>query len=69
MAGNTNDSTTLQGFLERIEDQYGRSERGRVMDRGIPIEETLRVMRTAPSPPYTTQPAPAQDLRPAGRAS
>ena len=27
MAGNTNDSTTLQGFFDKIEHQYGRSNR------------------------------------------
>ncbi len=50
MAGNTNDSTTLQGFLERIEHQYGRSDRIWVMDRGIPTEATLKVMRDATHP-------------------
>ncbi len=50
MAGNTNDSTTLQGFLEKIEHQYGRSNRVWVMDRGIPTEATLRAMREAEYP-------------------
>jgi hypothetical protein len=50
MAGNTNDSTTLQGFLDKIEYQYGRSNRVWVMDRGIPTEATLRAMREAEHP-------------------
>jgi len=50
MAGNTNDSTTLQGFLDKIEHQYGRSNRVWVMDRGIPTEATLRAMREAEYP-------------------
>ncbi len=36
MPGNTNDSTTLRGFLARIEEQYGRAERIWCMDRGVP---------------------------------
>ena len=50
MAGNTSDNTTLGGFLERIEAQYGRSDRVWIMDRGIPTEETLAAMRTAAAP-------------------
>ena len=50
MAGNTSDKTTLAGFLEKIEAQYGRSERVWIMDRGIPTEETLEAMRTGPAP-------------------
>ena len=46
MPGNTTDKTTLADFLERIESQYGRSERVWIMDRGIPTEETLSSMRT-----------------------
>ena len=38
MAGNTADNTTLQGFVERIEAQYGQAQRIWVMDRGIPTE-------------------------------
>lgn len=45
MAGNTNDRTTLKGFLEKIQTQYGRARRIWVMDRGIPTEETLEQMR------------------------
>ena len=51
MPGNTSDKTTLKDFLERIEAQYGRSDRVWVMDRGIPTEETLEQMRTAGQPP------------------
>ena len=45
MAGNTADNTTLSDFLTKIEDQYGRSDRVWIMDRGIPTEETLEAMR------------------------
>ena len=50
MAGNTADQTTLAGFLEKIERQYGRSERVWIMDRGIPTEETLASMREGDAP-------------------
>ena len=50
MAGNTSDKTTLAGFLERIESQYGRSERVWIMDRGIPTEQTLAGMRDGAAP-------------------
>ena len=50
MAGDTADSTTLRGFLERIEQQYGKARRVWVMDRGIPTEETLQHMRAADPP-------------------
>ena len=45
MPGNTADQTTLTAFLEKIERQYGRSDRIWIMDRGIPTEETLASMR------------------------
>jgi transposase len=38
MAGNTGEKTTLKGFLEKIEKQYGRAKRVWVMDRGIPTD-------------------------------
>ena len=38
MDGNTSDKTTLKAFLSKIEAQYGRAKRTRVMDRGIPTE-------------------------------
>ncbi len=47
MPGNTSDKTTLSDFLAKIERQYGKAQRTWVMDRGIPTEETLQVMREA----------------------
>ena len=37
-------------FLEKIERQYGRSDRIWIMDRGIPTEETLASMREGEAP-------------------
>jgi transposase len=45
MDGNTSDRTTLRGFLDRIEDAYGKARRVWVMDRGIPTEALLAEMR------------------------
>jgi len=45
MRGDTADSTTLSGFLEHIEQRYGRANRIWVMDRGIPTEDSLAKMR------------------------
>ena len=50
MSGNTADSTTLRGFLKKIEDQYGKADRVWVMDRGIPTEEVLAEMRDSSTP-------------------
>jgi transposase len=50
MAGNTSDKTTLRGFLDRIERQYGKARRVWLMDRGIPTEEVLAEMRAADPP-------------------
>ena len=50
MPGNTADQTTLAAFLKKIEDQYGRSDRIWIMDRGIPTEETLAAMRGGEAP-------------------
>jgi hypothetical protein len=50
MAGNTADSTTLRGFLDRIERQYGKARRVWVMDRGIPTEAVLDEMRQTDPP-------------------
>ena len=50
MAGRTSDKTTLRGFLERIEKQYGQAQRIWVMDRGIPTEEVLAEMRASQPP-------------------
>jgi hypothetical protein len=50
MPGNTADNTTLRGFLDRIERQYGKARRIWLMDRGVPTEETLAEMRAADPP-------------------
>jgi hypothetical protein len=50
LAGNTSDKTTLRGFLERIEAQYGKARRVWLMDRGIPTEAVLAEMRAADPP-------------------
>jgi transposase len=47
MEGNTADSTTLPGFLDRIEQQYGRAQRVWIMDRGIPTEALLAELRSS----------------------
>jgi Transposase DDE domain len=50
LAGNTKDNTTLRGFLDRIERQYGKARRIWLMDRGVPTEEVLSEMRAADPP-------------------
>ena len=50
MPGNTSDNTTLAGFVDKIENQYGRSDRVWIMDRGIPTEATLATMREGDAP-------------------
>jgi transposase len=50
MAGNTADKTTLRGFLQKIEELYGKAQRVWVMDRGIPTEEVLAEMRASDPP-------------------
>ena len=50
MPGNTSDKTTLADFLQKIEAQYGKANRTWIMDRGIPTEETLAVMRQCDTP-------------------
>jgi transposase len=50
LPGNTSDKTTLRGFLQKIEEQYGKAERIWVMDRGIPTEEVLAEMRQSDPP-------------------
>jgi len=52
MPGNTSDKATLKDFLNKIEDQYGKSQRVWVMDRGIPTEATLAQMRHSETPVY-----------------
>jgi transposase len=46
MSGDTADSTTLSGFLDRIKHRYGHANRIWVMDRGIPTEDSLGKMRS-----------------------
>jgi transposase len=50
LAGNTSDNTTLRGFLDRIEKQYGKARRIWLMDRGVPTEEVLCEMRGSDPP-------------------
>jgi hypothetical protein len=50
LAGNTQDSTTLKGFLGKIEKQYGKAQRVWLMDRGIPTETVLEQMRHSEPP-------------------
>lgn len=50
LPGNTADSTTLRGFLQRIEHQYGKAQRIWCMDRGIPTEAVLAEMRASDPP-------------------
>ena len=50
LPGNTADSTTLRGFLQRIEHQYGKARRTWVMDRGVPTEAVLAEMRSSEPP-------------------
>ena len=52
LPGNTSDKTTLRGFLDRIERQYGKAQRVWVMDRGIPTEAVLEEMRGADPPVF-----------------
>jgi len=50
MPGNTSDKTTLADFLDNIEQQYGKTDRIWIMDRGIPTEQTLEKMRHSDPP-------------------
>lgn len=50
MRGNTRDCTTLQAFLDKIEAQYGKAQRVWCMDRGVPTEAVLAVMRDSDPP-------------------
>ena len=50
LPGNTKDDTTLRGFLDRIERQYGKARRIWLMDRGVPTEAVLSEMRAADPP-------------------
>jgi hypothetical protein len=46
----TTDKTTLADFLNKIETQYGKADRIRIVDRGIPPEDTLLQMRQCNPP-------------------
>ncbi len=50
LPGNTKDDTTLRGFLDGIERQYGKARRIWLMDRGIPTEDVLAAMRRCDPP-------------------
>jgi len=52
LSGNTADTTTLSGFLKKIEERYGRLSRIWLMDRGIPTEAVLGQMRKSDPPIY-----------------
>ena len=61
MAGNTVDCTMLTRFVEKIPAQYGRAQRIRVTDRGIPTEEALKGLRGSGPPVFLQQvPEPQQ---------
>ena len=50
LAGNTRDKTTLAAFLAKIKAQYGAAERLWILDRGIPSEDRLALMRDSAAP-------------------
>ena len=50
LPGNTADKTTLRGFLDRIERQYGKARRLWLMDRGVQTEKVLAKMCAADPP-------------------
>ncbi len=50
LAGHTLDQQTLTDALAKIEAQYGKADRIWVMDRGIPTEATLALMRASDPP-------------------
>ena len=45
LPGNTSEKTTLPELLSKIEQMYGKARRVWLMDRGIPTEQSLAVMR------------------------
>jgi len=59
LPGNTKDSQTLRQFLAKIETQYGKARRVWVMDRGIPTEAVLAVMRNSDPPVLWSAPQKA----------
>jgi len=46
LRGNQAQTKTLEPFLDRIEERYGKARRVWLMDRGIPTEEILEKMRS-----------------------
>lgn len=63
MDGNTSDRTTLRGFLDKIEANYGRARRVWIMDRGIPSEALLQEMRTSQREIYYLVGTPRSKVR------
>jgi transposase len=45
LPGNTADKATLKKFLKKLRRMYGKAHRTWLMDRGIPTEESLAIMR------------------------
>jgi transposase len=45
LVGNTGESSTLTDLMAKIEKMYGKARRVWLMDRGIPTEQSLKVMR------------------------
>lgn len=50
LPGNTGDSITLRSLLARIERPYGKAQRVRCLDRGVPTEAVLEEIRRAEPP-------------------
>ena len=49
LPGNRTDKTTLAWMLDKVRERFGEAERIWVMDRGIPTEEVLSVLRARDS--------------------
>jgi hypothetical protein len=62
LPGNTSDKTTLQAFLEKVEQLYGKAERIWIMDRGIPTKKVLELMRAADPRTFYLVGTPRQQL-------
>lgn len=45
LAGNTSEKATLTDLLTKIQTQYGKARRTWLMDRGVPTEHSLSLMR------------------------
>ncbi len=69
LPGNTADCTTLRNMLHKIEAQYGKANRIWVMDRGIPTEAVLEIMRQADPPVSYVVGTPKGPTEPAGAAT